>query len=144
MYQASAMVIGTLITLMLFANGALQTAFGTSRSLVIIHTTGTIVLMAFLLAQRASFKAREHINPFLYSAGAPGVLLVFFNVTTVTSIGLTMSIALGLVGQIVASSLVDHYGLFALEKRRANIKKVAGFALIMAGIAVMAWPRAES
>ena len=144
MYQASAMAIGTLITLMLFANGALQTAFGTSRSLVIIHATGTFALLAFLLARRASFKTREATNPLLYFSGAPGVLLVFFNVTTVNSIGLTLSIALGVVGQIVASSVVDHYGWFALEKRRGSIKKAAGFALIMAGIAVMSWPRMEA
>lgn len=139
MYQASAMAIGTLITLMLFANGNLQTAFGASRSLLIIHATGTLAVLLYLLVKRASFKAREPIKPYLYLAGAMGVLLVFFNITTVSSIGLTMTIALGLVGQIVASSVVDHYGLFALEKRRWNMKKLSGFTLIAAGIAVMAW-----
>ena len=33
------------------------------------------------------------------------------------------------------------HGLFDLEKRRANPKKIAGFVLISAGIAVMAWPK---
>lgn len=142
MYQASAMAIGTLITLMLFVNGSLQTTFGTSRSLVIIHATGTLAVLVYLLAKRASFKTSEKIKPYLYLSGALGVLLVFFNITTVTSIGLTLSIALGLVGQIIASSVVDHYGLFALEKRRWNMKKLSGFALIAAGIAVMSWPKA--
>jgi len=142
MYPASAMAVGTFITLMLFVNGSLQMAFGASRSLVIIHATGTIAVLAFLLLKRASFKTRTEVKPYLYLAGVLGVLLVFFNITTVSSIGLTLSIALGLVGQIIASSIVDHYGLFALEKRRANIKKLAGFALISAGIAVMAWPKA--
>ena len=141
MYQASALVIGTLITLMLFANGNLQTAFGTSRAMVIIHATGTLAVLAYLLAKRASFKPTEKVKPYLYLVGAMGVLLVFFNVTTVTAIGLTLSIALGLVGQIIASSVVDHYGLFALEKRRWNMKKLSGLTLITAGIAVMAWPK---
>ena len=142
MYQASAMAIGTLITLMLFANGSLQTAFGASRSLVIIHATGTLAVLVYLMARRASFKTTEKIKPYLYLSGVMGVLLVFFNITTVSSIGLTLTIALGLVGQIIASSVVDHYGLFALEKRRWNMKKLSGFALIAAGIAVMAWPKA--
>lgn len=133
------MAIGTLISLMLFANGSLQTAFGASRALVIIHATGTLAVLLFLLVKHASFKTREPVKPYLYLAGAMGVLLVYFNVTTVSSIGLTMTIALGLVGQIIASSVVDHYGLFALEKRRWNMKKLSGFALITAGIAVMAW-----
>ena len=142
MYQASAMAIGTLITLMLFANGSLQTAFGASRSLVIIHATGTLAVLIYLLMKRASFKTTEKIKPYLYLSGVMGVLLVFFNITTVTAIGLTLTIALGLVGQIIASSVVDHYGLFALEERRWNMKKLSGFALIAAGIAVMAWPKA--
>ena len=136
------MAIGTLITLMLFANGSLQTAFGASRSLVIIHATGTLAVLVYLMARRASFKTMEKIKPYLYLSGVMGVLLVFFNITTVSSIGLTLTIALGLVGQIIASSVVDHYGLFALEKRRWNMKKLSGFALIAAGIAVMAWPKA--
>ena len=93
MYQASAMAIGTLITLMLFANGSLQTAFGASRSLVIIHATGTLAVLVYLLAKRASFKTTEKIKPYLYLSGARGVLLVFFNITTVSSIGLTLTIA---------------------------------------------------
>src|ERR1035437_5631360 len=130
MYSISAMAIGTLISLMLFANGSLQMAFGASQSLVIIHATGTIVLIAILYLKRASFKVKEKINPYLFSAGALGVLLVFFNVTTVASIGLTLTIALGVIGQIIISSLIDHYGLFALEKRRGSFKKIAGFILI--------------
>ncbi len=141
MYSASALAIGTLITLMLFANGNLQTAFGTSRALVIIHATGTLAVLAYLLLKRASFRPTEKVKPYLYLVGAMGVLLVFFNVTTVTAIGLTLTIALGLVGQIIASSVVDHYGLFGLDKRRWNMKKLSGLTLIAAGIAVMAWPK---
>ena len=141
MYSASALAIGTLITLMLFANGNLQTAFGTSRALVIIHATGALAVLAYLLLKRASFRPTEKVKPYLYLVGTMGVLLVFFNVTTVTAIGLTLTIALGLVGQIIASSVVDHYGLFGLDKRRWNMKKLSGLTLITAGIAVMAWPK---
>ena len=135
------MAIGVLISLMLFANGSLQMAFGSTLSLIIIHALGTVVLVFLLFFKRASFATTEKINPSLYFAGALGVVLVFLNNSTIASIGLTLTIALGIVGQLIASSFIDHYGLFDLEKRRANPKKIAGFVLISAGIAVMAWPK---
>ena len=141
MYPTSAMVIGSLISLMLFANGSLQLAFGATLSIVIIHAIGTVILIFVLFFKRASFKTTEKINPYLFFAGALGVVLIFINNSTVASIGLTLTIALGIVGQLVVSSFIDHYGLFNLEKRRGNPKKMFGFVLISAGIVVMAWPK---
>ena len=141
MYSTSALAIGSLISLMLFANGALQVAFGATLSVVILHAIGTVILLFLLFFKRASFEKTERINPVLYSAGALGVGLVVINNSTIATIGLTMTIAFGIVGQLIASSFIDHYGWFNLEKRRGNPKKLIGFLLILAGIAVMAWPR---
>ncbi len=141
MYQASAMAIGVLISFMLMANGALQVAFGPTVSLVIIHATGTAAMVAFLLIKRASLKNLDTVPPYLYLAGALGVVLVFLNNKTVASIGLTMTIAFGVIGQLIVSSVIDHYGIFGLEKRPGNPKKIAGLALILAGVFIMAWPK---
>lgn len=141
MYQASAMAIGVLISFMLMANGALQIAFGPTVSLVIIHATGTAAMVAFLLIIRASLKNLDTVPPYLYLAGALGVVLVFLNTKTVASIGLTMTIAFGVIGQLIVSSVIDHYGIFGLEKRPGNPKKLAGLALILSGVFIMAWPK---
>ena len=53
MYQTGAMGIGVLISFMLLANGALQTAFGAATSLLILHATGTVAVLAILLIKRA-------------------------------------------------------------------------------------------
>ena len=90
-----------------------------------------------MLAKRASFVRSEAVPAYLFLSGALGVLLVFLNNTTVAAIGLTQTIALGVIGQLVVSSLVDHYGLFGLEKRAWNPRKIAGLTLILSGVAVM-------
>ena len=141
MYPASAMAIGVLISFMLLANGALQTAFGATVSLVIIHATGTAAMLAVLLIKRASLKNLDTVSPYLYFAGALGVVLVFLNNKTVASIGLTMTIAFGVIGQLIVSSVIDHYGIFGLEKRPGNPKKIAGLALILSGVLTMAWSK---
>ena len=141
MYQSSAMAIGVLISFMLMANGALQIAFGASLSLLILHAVGTMTLIVILIIKRAPVVISDRIPLYLFSSGAFGVLLVFFNNKTVASIGLTLTIALGVIGQLIVSSAIDHYGWFGLKKHPGNIRKIAGFMLILAGIAVMAWPR---
>lgn len=137
MYQSSALAIGALISLMLTANGALQAAFGPALGLVILHATGTVAVLALLFSKRATFVLAEAVPFHLFLSGALGVVLVFLNNTTVATIGLTLTIALGVIGQIVVSSLVDHLGLFGLEKRAWNRRKITGLALILSGVAVM-------
>jgi transporter family-2 protein len=135
------MAIGVLISFMLLANGALQATYGPAVSLLIIHATGALVLLGILKLRRASFKMQERVPLYLFSAGALGVLLVFLNNLTVASLGLTLTIALGVVGQLCVSGVIDHYGLFGLSRRPVNPKKLAGLLLILAGIAVMAGGR---
>lgn len=139
MNQASAMAIGVLISLMLLANGALQVAYGAGISLLIMHAIGTVALVAILTIRRASFRSQEIISPCFYSVGVLGVMLVFLNNQTVATIGLTLTIALGVVGQLTVSGLIDHYGWFGLDRRPGSPKKLAGLTLILAGIGVMTW-----
>lgn len=139
MNQASAIGIGVLISLMLMANGALQTSYGGAIALLVIHATGATALLLLLWVRRKSFKTRERVPLYLFSAGAIGVALVSINNTTVASIGLTLTIALGVVGQLILSALIDQYGLFGLARRPSDARKVLGYALIGTGIAVMAW-----
>lgn len=141
MYQVSALAIGVLISVMLLANGALQAAFGAKAALLVIHATGTLAMIPILFLKRAPLKALDCVPPYLFLAGAVGVALVFLNNTTVASIGLTLTIAFGVVGQLIASGIVDRYGLFGLQRRPGNWRKIAGLALILAGVVTMAWPR---
>lgn len=137
MNQAGAIGIGVLISLMLLVNSALQQAFGAVWSLLIIHAIGTVVLAAILLLGRRGFAGAGRVPPLLWSAGALGVVLVFLNNRTVGAIGLSLTIALGVVGQLIVSSIVDHFGLFGMTRRRADPRKLLGLAVMLAGIAVM-------
>ncbi len=138
MNQACAIGIFVLISFMLLTNGALQQAFGAVWSLLIIHATGTVVLAVILLLRRTAFAGAGQVSPLLWSAGALGVLLVFLNNQTVGAIGLSLTIALGVVGQLVVSSIVDHFGLFGMTRRRADPRKLLGLTVMLTGVAVMA------
>jgi len=50
---------------------------------------------------------------------------------------LTLSIGVTLFGQLVMSSLVEHFGLFGMTVNRFKKEKTLGFSIIALGIIVM-------
>lgn len=131
-------VIGALIAIMILFNGMLATLYGNYLSSVIIHSVGLITIITALIFTKSKIKIKERLPLYLYSAGALGVLTVLFNTITFTAIGASLTLALGLLGQSIVSLIVDHYGLFGVEKVRFNSKKYVGLILICIGIALMA------
>ena len=53
-------------------------------------------------------------------------MLTLVNVITIGSIGVALTTALAVFGQLVFSSLVDNFGLFGLTKYEFNPKKLVG------------------
>jgi transporter family-2 protein len=50
---------------------------------------------------------------------------------------MTSIVALGLLGQSIASILFDHFGLFGIEKRKIHKSSIVGYAAALIGIIVM-------
>ena len=74
---------------------------------------------------------------YLYLGGIFGVMLTLVNVITIGSIGVALTTALAVFGQLVFSSLVDHFGLFGLDKYKFNPKKLIGFMIVLIGLVIM-------
>ena len=67
-------------------------------------------------------------------AGAAYVTAVF---TAIPVIGTAAAVGLTVAGQQVASVLVDRYGWFRLPQRPVSGTRLAGVALLLAGVAAM-------
>lgn len=137
MYEIGALAAGAIISVMLGANAALEDVVGPFLSLVAINVMGLVAVACALLAARRSLCFRGGLHWGFYLAGVSGVVLTFLNNVTVGAIGVTLSLALGSVGQFFASAVIDHYGLMGVERRPFRLRKMAGFALVAAGVAVM-------
>jgi len=60
-----------------------------------------------------------------YLGGLPGALVVIFASISINSdLGLSGTLVLGLLGQIVFSLIVDHYGLFGMRKKALNVHQL--------------------
>ena len=62
---------------------------------------------------------------------------VLINNITYSSIGVSLPVALGLLGQSLTSIVFDHYGLLGMPKIEFNKKKLIGIIVIIIGVCIM-------
>lgn len=129
---------GAFIAVMITFNGELGSRTGNYLSSVIIHIVGLMVIIGILIITKSKLKIDKEVPIYMYSAGAIGVLTVLFNNITFSTLGVSLTIALGLFGQSMASIVIDHYGLLGMKVIKFNPNKLVGLVLIILGIIVMA------
>lgn len=137
MNKVYAAFIGFLIACMIAFNGVLASYVGNYLSLVIIHIVGLLVVIGLLIVTKTKVNLKKTTPFYLYVAGALGVMMVLFNNMNFATLGVSLTVALGLFGQSLASGIIDHYGLFGMKKNKFNKQKLFGMALVSAGIITM-------
>lgn len=128
---------GVLIAVMLMVNGVLAGSLGNYTSTVLIHVVGLAAITVVLAVTRSRVVIPRGTPILLFSAGVIGVFTVLFNNIGFIALGASLTIALGLLGQTLASVVIDHFGWFGLPRIKFAKKKALGLALIAAGIVVM-------
>lgn len=137
MYYLLSLVVGSLLAFMVSSNGIVGEAAGTYASSVIIHLIGLIGVIGVLLVTKAKFKNLRRLPLWMYSAGLIGIFTVLFNNLTYTALGVSLTVALSLLGQSITSIAIDHFGLFGLPVSRFDTKKILGLIIILCGIIIM-------
>lgn len=131
-------LIGALIAIMIMLNGTLSNALGNYTATIIIHTIGLSAITLVFLVSKQKFIINKGTPFYLYSAGAIGIFTVLFNNLTFSSLGISLTLALGLLGQTITSIIIDHFGLLGMQVMKYQKHKLIGLAFIILGIVVMA------
>lgn len=129
--------IGALIAIMVMFNGTLSNAFGNYTSITIIHIVGLFSIILVLIITGSKIKYHNQVPLYWYSAGAIGVFTVLFNNLSFPVLGVSLTLALGLLGQSLASILVDHFGLMGMKVVKFEKQKCIGLLFITLGILLM-------
>ncbi|PRR77098.1 hypothetical protein CLLI_26160 [Clostridium liquoris] len=137
MYKLSAVIIGILIAIMVTINGALSKGIGDYKAVLIIHIVGLIAVSLVLILRKEKLKFNEKLPAYLFSGGAIGVFVVLFNNIAFNKLGASLTLSLGLFGQLIMSGIIDHFGLFHMKVSKFKSKKIVGFFMIFLGIIVM-------
>lgn len=132
-----ALLSGMIITVMNIFNGQLSNYYGVYVSTVLIHLIGLLTFMVVISVKKERIQWKNRIPLILYSGGMIGVLTVIFNVMTVSSLGAALLTALGLLGQMITSIVLEQQGWFGTIKCSLSLSKMISLVIVMLGIGVM-------
>ncbi len=137
MYQLLALLTGVTIAAMVAINGHLSQAYGVYLAAILIHIAG--VLSAWLLCALRKEKpfTRRRIPLWQYLGGAIGVFTTLFTNFAFGLISMTSIVALGLLGQTVASLVIDSLGLFGMRKIPFQKSALISLSFALMGILLM-------
>lgn len=128
---------GAIIAVMIVQNGGLAGLYGNYHSTVIIHVVGLVTILLWILLRREKFHWDKTTPWPYYLGGTLGVATVVANSVSFAALGVSLTLALGLLGQCLAGGFVDHFGLFGMPKLPFRKQHLVSFGLIVAGIVVM-------
>lgn len=133
------LIVGALTSIMIFFNGSLSGGYGNLMSTVLIHLVGLIAILLVFFLSRSKMVFPKGLPIYLYSAGFVGIGTVMLTNLSYMKLGVSLPLALGLLGQTLFSLLTDHFGLLGMKVIKINPKKLIGLGIIGIGICIMAF-----
>ncbi|WP_375753571.1 DMT family transporter [Vibrio sp. HN007] len=145
-YSMLALVGGGLLSLMIYLNSQLASHTSALNSSWIAHGVGAVTAWCLLsVIGRTNKQAEdktEKVPKLFYLGGLPGAFTVILASTTVnSSIGLSGTLALAIVGQIMCSMLCEYFGLFRLKQRAFSLSDFMPVVLVAAGATLIIFSR---
>lgn len=128
---------GVILAIMISLNGEVGNVAGNYASSVIIHFVGLIGILIVLIATKSKFKNLKGIPFYMFTGGLIGILTVLFTNIGFMGLGVSLTVSLSLLGQLVTSLVIDHFGYFDMPVVKFDKKKILGLVIIIAGIYVM-------
>lgn len=98
---------------------------------------GTICLVGLNLAFRTQFPDFAHLKTVplhLFIGGLLGAIFVSSVIFFIPIIGVTTVLAASIAGQLIAASIIDHYGFFGITIQPISTGRIVGILLLLSGI----------
>ena len=128
---------GIVLAIMISLNGGLGNISGNYASSVIIHFVGLIGIIFVLIFTKSKIKNLKGIPFYMFTGGLIGILTVLFTNIGFNGLGVSLTVSLSLLGQLITSLVIDHFGYFNMTVVEFDKKKILGLIVIIAGIYVM-------
>ncbi|MGB0833724.1 MAG: DMT family transporter [Psychrobium sp.] len=135
---------GCLLALMIASNSELAKYSSAVGASWIAHLVGTIVSLILMVITTLYFSIPNRISPhrkipiWAYSGGVFGAFTVVLAAITVNSqLGLAVTIALVMFGQLLFGLVSDYYGLFGSNRKKPIPKDILGICITFIGCILM-------
>jgi transporter family-2 protein len=101
------------------------------------YIVGALALAVALLLMREpalSAATVQKSSPWSWAGGLFGTIYIVASILLLPKLGAATVIALLVTGQMIGSIVFDHFGLFGLARQPADLPRLAGAALLIAGV----------
>ncbi|MDN5344250.1 MAG: bacterial/archaeal transporter family-2 protein [Clostridia bacterium] len=134
-----AMVSGIAMAFQGSLNSALGKITGLLQATLVVHLTATlaVIILLFTPLGHGNLGRLWHCPWYLWLGGLLGVLITYGVVASIPRVGVALATTAIIVGQVSTALLIDHFGLFGLEKLPFTWWKAAGLVLLAAGTRLM-------
>lgn len=135
----AALGTGGLLSLMVLCNSEVGRHGGALAASLAPHGTGlAAAALALALLGGREAGGREAVPAWAYLGGLSGALTVMLTAATaLTALGLSGTLALGLLGQVGFGLGADRWGWLGMPRRRATGRDLGALLLILAGSAIL-------
>ncbi|MGL6000086.1 MAG: DMT family transporter [Pseudomonas proteolytica] len=106
-----------------------------------------LVLLPVILALRLPLPSLGFISKaplWMWTGGAFGVCFISLALVLLPKLGASGFIALALSGQVLASLVLDHFGLFGLVERQLTAPRLLGVLMLIGGVALIQFSAAPT
>ena len=131
---------GFFLTFQSVANATISDSIGTWQAATMTQFTGFVLaLMIVLVLRDQSYRNLTQV-PLLYaSGGLLAAVVLYSNMTAVHQMGVTLTIGVFLIAQLITAVLIDGKGWFDMAKQTIGRTQVAGLLLMIIGVIVLKW-----
>jgi transporter family-2 protein len=131
-------VSGFGLTLQIGMNSRLRTVLQSANTAALVSfLVGTAALVALLVATRAPLPDRDTLASvpwWAWFGGLMGAFYVAISTVVASQLGTASLLGLALLGQLAMSLAADHFGWMGLPVHPITLTRLAGVALLGAGV----------
>jgi len=134
----AAVALGSFIVLQPGVNARMGDAMGSPIYGAVISFAGGLLAVSIMaLVIRPALPTAQQVGSapwWAWTGGVFGAVLVFVSLLLVPKLGTVLMFTGLICGQMVGSLIIDHFGLMGLGVREANLPRIAGILLLIAGL----------
>jgi bacterial/archaeal transporter family-2 protein len=126
------------LTLQTGMNSRLRTVLQSANTAALVSfLVGTVALVGLLIATRAQLPDRDTLAAvplWAWFGGLMGAFYIAISTVVASELGTTSLLGLALAGQLAMALVADHYGWMGLPEHPITLTRMAGVALLAAGV----------
>lgn len=96
-------------------------------------------LVVLMFAGDGNFRNLKDANKLYLLAGVLGTVITFTVIKGMSSLGPAVAVAIILVAQLIAATLITHFGFFGCKASLCSLRQCIGVIIMIGGIIIFKW-----